>query len=205
MPMGRNGWCRITCSSVADGAAMHRRPFRHSEWLLALLLAGAAVAGRPAIRPVPHVDLTRFMGTWYLVGGIPTAFERDAWNAVETYTLLEDGSIRTTLSFNQGGADGPRKHIEAPARVRPGTNNAVWDVRVFGPVKAQYVVAWLRDDYSLTLVARDARDYAWVFARTPAVAEADLEPVRQHLGRLGYDLAKWRTVPHTGTTLAESR
>ena len=129
---------------------MHRRPLLRPGWLLALLLvAGAVVANLPAIRPVPHVDLARFMGTWYLVGGIPTAFERDAWNAVETYTLLRDGSIRTTLTFNQGRANGPRKHIEAPARVRPGTNNAVWDVRVFGPVKAQYVVAWLRDDYSL--------------------------------------------------------
>ena len=185
---------------------MHRRPLLRPGWLLALLLvAGAVAANLPAIRPVPHVDLARFMGTWYLVGGIPTAFERDAWNAVETYTLRKDGSIRTTLTFNQGRANGPRKHIEAPARVRPGTNNAVWDVRVFGPVKAQYVVAWLRDDYSLMLVARDARDYAWVFARSPEVPAADLELARQRLRGLGYNLAKWRTVPHSGTTFAESR
>jgi apolipoprotein D and lipocalin family protein len=185
---------------------MHRPAFLRPEWLLALLLlAGAVAANLPAIRPVPHVDLTRFMGTWYLVGGIPTAFERDAWNAVETYTLRKDGSIRTTLTFNQGGANGPRKHIEAPARVRPGTNNAVWDVRVFGPVKAQYVVAWLRDDYSLMLVARDARDYAWVFARSREVPAADLELARQRLRGLGYNLANWRTVPHSGTTFAESR
>ena len=62
---------------------MHRRPLLRPGWLLALLLvAGAVAANLPAIRPVPHVDLARFMGTWYLVGGIPTAFERDAWNAV---------------------------------------------------------------------------------------------------------------------------
>ena len=125
-------------------------------WLAALLFIGSVAANLPAIRPIPHVDLARFMGTWYLVGGIPTRYERDAWNAVETYTLRRDGSIRTTLTFNHGRADGPRKHIEAPARVRPGTGNAVWDVRVFGPMKAQYVVAWLRDDYSLMVVARDA-------------------------------------------------
>lgn len=185
---------------------MHRPVLLRPGWLLALLLiAGAALANLPAVRPVPHVDLPRFMGTWYLVGGIPTPFERDAWNAVETYTLLKDGSIRTTLTFNQGRADGPRKHIEAPARVRPGTGNAVWDVRVFGPIKAQYVVVWLREDYGLMLVARDARDYAWVFARRPDVPAEDLELARQRLRGLGYDLAKWRTVPHGGTRLAESR
>lgn len=185
---------------------MHWRPLLRPGWLLALLLlAGAVAANLPAIRPVPHVDLARFMGTWYLVGGMPTAFERDAWNAVETYTLRRDGSIRTTLTFNHGRADGPRKHIEAPARVRPGTGNAVWDVRVFGPMKAQYVVAWLRDDYSLMVVARDARDYAWVFARSPDVTDAELERARLRLRGLGYDLSKWRTVPHSDTTLADNR
>jgi apolipoprotein D and lipocalin family protein len=171
-------------------------PARQWWWLATLLIIGSVSANLPAIRPVPHVDLARFMGTWYLVGGIPTRYERDAWNAVETYTLRHDGSILTTLTFNHGSANGPRKHIEAPARVRPGTGNAVWDVRVFGPMKAQYVVAWLRDDYSLMVVARDARDYAWVFARLPDVPSTDLDLARQRLGSWGYDLSGWRSVPH---------
>lgn len=170
-----------------------------------LLLAGAAAASLPAVRPVPSVDLPRFMGTWYLVGGLPTRYERDAWNAVETYTLLRDGRIRTTLAFNQGGANGPRKFIEAPATVRPGTGNAVWDVRVFGPLKAQYVVTWLRDDYRLMLVARDARDYAWLFSRSPEVSTAELEQARQRLRGLGYDLSQWRTVPQVSTRAAADR
>ncbi len=161
-----------------------------------LLLSGPASADLPAIPAVPHVDLARFMGTWYLVGGLPTRYERQAWNAVETYTLLRDGRIQTTLAFNQGRTDGPRKFIEAPAQVRPGTGNAIWDVRVFGPVKAQYVVAWLSDDYSMMLVARDARDYAWLFSRCPNVPSADMERAREHLRGWGYDLSAWRTVPH---------
>ncbi len=170
---------------------------------LLLVLATGAGASRPPIPPVPQVDLPRFMGTWYLVGGIPTPFEREAWNAVETYTLRRDGSILTTLTFNQGAADGPRKHIAAPARVRPGTGNAVWDVRVFGPVKAQYIVAWLREDYGLMLVVRDARDYAWVFARAPAVPEAELEAARRRLQGWGYDLGKWRRIPHVAAPTAQ--
>lgn len=182
-----------------------RQPGRRWWSLAALLFIGSVAANLPAVRPVPHVDLARFMGTWYLVGGIPTRYEREAWNAVETYTLRSDGSIRTTLTFNQGRADGPRRHIEAPARVRPGTGNAVWDVQVFGPLKAQYVVAFLRSDYSLMVVARDARDYAWVFARSPDVADTELERARQRLRTLGYDLSKWRTVPHAASTFAVSR
>ena len=115
---------------------------------------------------------------------------------MQTYTLQADGSIRTTLGFNHRGADGPRRQTEAPARVRPGTGNAVWDVRVIGPWKSQYVVGWLRQDYGLMVVARDARDYAWVFARSPSVPAAELERARQHLQGWGYDIAHWRQVPH---------
>jgi apolipoprotein D and lipocalin family protein len=176
---------------------MSRHPHgRLIRAVMLLLLAGTGAANLPPIRPVQHVDLARFMGTWYLVASIPTPFERDAWNAVETYALQANGSIRATLSFNHGHANGPRKRIEAPAYVRPGTGNAIWDVRVFGPIRAQYVVAALRDDYSLMVVARDARDYAWVFARSPAISDADLERPRTQLRNWGYDLSKWRRVPH---------
>jgi apolipoprotein D and lipocalin family protein len=33
----------------------------------------------------------------------------------------------------------------------------VGGVQVFWPIKAQYIVAYLKDDYSQTIVARDAR------------------------------------------------
>ncbi|TCT25749.1 lipocalin family protein [Thermomonas haemolytica] len=173
------------------------------RWAAPLLAVASAGASHPPVPPVPQLDLPRFMGTWYLVGGMPTPFERTAWNAVQTYTLRRDGSILTTLTFNQGGAEGPRKHIEAPARVRPGTGNAVWDVRVFGPFTSQYKVVWLREDYGLMLVARDARDYAWVFARSPAVPEAELEAARRRLQGWGYDPGKWRYVPQVAGHAAQ--
>lgn len=184
---------------------MSRRLTRWRMLWLGLMLACAQAAARrlPPIPAAAQLDLPRFMGTWYLVGGMPTPFERTAWNAVQTYTLRRDGSILTTLTFNQGGAEGPRKHIEAPARVRPGTGNAVWDVRVFGPFTSQYKVVWLREDYGLMLVARDARDYAWVFARSPAVPEAELEAARRRLQGWGYDPGKWRYVPQVAGHAAQ--
>ena len=76
---------------------MHWRPLLRPGWLLALLLlAGAVAANLPAIRPVPHVDLARFMGTGYLVGGMPTAFERDAYpaSALRDHLRERNHSIR---------------------------------------------------------------------------------------------------------------
>ncbi|MCL6618514.1 MAG: lipocalin family protein [Thermomonas hydrothermalis] len=169
-------------------------------WLTLVFSCAQAAARLPPIPAVAQLDLPRFMGSWYLVGGIPTPFERHAWNAVQTYTLRDDGSILTTLTFHEKRADGPRRHTEAPATVRPGSGNAVWDVRVFGPFKSQYKVVWLRADYGAMLVARDARDYAWLFSRTPQVSAADRAHARQLLADAGYPLEHWRDIPHTART-----
>jgi apolipoprotein D and lipocalin family protein len=49
------------------------------------------------IRTVESVDLKRFMGDWYVIACIPTFIETDAFNAVESYKLAEDGTIKTTF------------------------------------------------------------------------------------------------------------
>lgn len=163
-----------------------------------LLSPGAAFASDlPPVKPVAHVDLSRFMGPWYLIASIPTVFEKHAWNAVETYTLQPDGNVHTTFRFNNGAADGPVKLIHSTGYVHPGTGNAVWGVKVFGPFKAQYIVAWLKPDYSEMIVARDARDYTWVFARTPTIPAADWDTLMAKVKALGYPMDKVRKVPQT--------
>lgn len=173
------------------------RRFRHL--LLALVLGAvsgiASAASLPPIRPVARVDLPRFMGKWYLIATIPTSYGKDAYNAVETYTLQPDGNIHTTFSFHDGAFDGPYKHIHSTGYVRAGTGNAVWGVALFWPFKLQYIVAYLKPDYSQMIVARDKRDYAWVFARTPDVSRADYEMLVAKVKALGYPLTKLRKVP----------
>jgi apolipoprotein D and lipocalin family protein len=71
----------------------------------------------------------------------------------------------------------------------------VWGVQVFWPLKAQYIVAYLKDDYSQVIVARDARDYVWVMARTPTISEADYDALLAKVKGLGYPMDKIRKVP----------
>lgn len=166
--------------------------------LIATLLpgAGAACAGElPPIKPVAQVDLPRFMGPWYLIASIPTVFEKHAFNAVETYTLQADGNVHTTFRFNSGAFDGPVKHIQSTGYVHADSGNAVWGVKLFWGFKAQYIVAWLTPDYSEMIVARDKRDYTWVFARTPSVSSSDYAALVARVKALGYDVAKLRKVP----------
>jgi len=75
------------------------------------LLVGCQSAPLPPLQIVPQVDIPRFMGDWYVIAGIPTFLERDAYNAVESYRLDPDGSIATTFTFREGGFDGPEKRM----------------------------------------------------------------------------------------------
>ena len=156
---------------------------------------GAAASELPPITPVAHVDLPRFMGDWYVIATIPTRFEKHAYDAVEVYTLKPDGHVATSFHFRDGSFDGERKDIHSTGFVKPGSGNAVWGVQVFWPLKAQYIVAWLKDDYSQVIVARDARDYMWVMARTPTIDQADYDALLARVRALGYPMDKVRKVP----------
>ena len=160
-----------------------------------LLNASACASQLPPIKPVAHVDLPRFMGNWYVIASIPTRFEKNAYDALEVYTLKSNGDVATSFHFREGSFDGEKKDIHSTGFVKPGTGNAVWGVQVFWPLKAQYIVAWLKDDYSQVIVARDARDYMWVMARTPTIAQADYDALLARVQALGYPMDKVRKVP----------
>ena len=162
-----------------------------------LLIVSACVqaSSLPPIKPVAHVDLPRFMGTWYVIATIPTRFEKNAYNAVETYKLQPDGNVYTAFRFHNGSYSNPVKAIHSTGFVKAGSSNAVWGVQVFWPIKAQYIVAYLKDDYSQTIVARDARDYTWIMARTPTISQADYAALMTRVRQLGYSLEDVRKVP----------
>lgn len=162
---------------------------------LVVVSACGQASSLPPIKPVTHVDLHRFMGAWYVIASIPTRFEKNAYNAVETYTLQPDGNIYTAFRFNNGSYQSPVKAIHSTAFVKADSGNAVWGVQIFWPAKAQYVVAYLKDDYSQVIVARDARDYTWVMARTPTISQADYDALLERVKQLGYSIKDVRKVP----------
>jgi apolipoprotein D and lipocalin family protein len=156
---------------------------------------GCYANGLPPIKPVASIDLSRFMGKWYVIASIPTHFEQSAYNAVETYKLQPDGNVDTMFRFRDRAFDTPVKTIHSTGYIKSGTGDAVWGVQVFWPIKAQYIVAYVKDDYSQTIVARDARDYTWIMARTPNIPQADYDALVLRVVNLGYPRAGIRKVP----------
>lgn len=150
----------------------------------------------PPLPTAGNVDLQRFMGDWYVIANIPTPIERDAWSGVESYRLKPDGTVATTFTYNKGGFDGPRKTVTSTGFVRDPKTNAVWGMQFMWPIKAEYVITWLDEDYSQTIIGRNKRDYVWVMARKPTISAADYNALTERIRILGYDISKLRRVPH---------
>lgn len=164
--------------------------------LVASGLVACASQRRPELEPVASIDLERFMGEWYVLAAIPTRLEREAYNAVETYELADDGTVHTTFTFNKGGFDGPLKVYTPRGFVREGTGNAVWGMQFLWPFKADFRIIHLDPDYRTTVIGRQKRDYVWVMARKAQVDEATWARLERVVADAGYDLAELRRVPH---------
>lgn len=151
---------------------------------IAGLLAGCSSS--PSIPPVAQVDLPRFMGDWYVIAHIPSWPERNAYDAVESYRLLPDGRIQTDFRYRDGSFDAKVETMHPVGTVRPASGNAIWGMQFVWPIKAEYVIAYLDDNYQTTIVGRSKRDYVWIMARVPCLSDEVLAGLARKVAELGY-------------------
>jgi len=172
---------------------------RALKYLLTLpivfLLIACQTAPSTPIATVKHVDLERFMGDWYVIANIPTFIERDAYNAVESYRLTDEGTVATTFTFRQGGFDGERKVYTPTGFVRDRESNAVWGMQFIWPFKADFRIVYLDEHYTRTIIGRNQRDYVWIMARTPTLPEARYRQLVDEVAAMGYDTGRLHRAP----------
>ena len=151
-------------------------------------------SGKP-LATVKFVDLERFMGDWYVIASIPTFIETEAYNAIESYRLDDDGTIDTVFTFRKGGFDGEPKRYNPRGFVVDSETNAVWGMQFIWPIKADYRVIYLDPEYRITVIGRNQLDYVWIMARRPTIDTAEYDWIVRMIGGLGYDTSKLRQVP----------
>lgn len=169
------------------------KTIRYLSIPLVLVLTGCSTTAK--MDTVDYVDLTRFMGDWYVIANIPTRLEAGAHNAVESYRLADDGTIDTVFTFRKDSFDGREKRYTPRGFIENTETNAEWRMRFVWPFKAEYLIVYLNDDYTHTVVGRSKRDYVWIMSRTPNIEAADYEGILTFLSERGYDTGLIRRVP----------
>lgn len=131
------------------------------------------------LKAVPHVDLQRYMGRWYMIANIPYFAERGNVGVYVDYRLREDGLIEDRYSA-QGAFDRPRFTRSGEIEVQNGHNNAEGRI-TFLPFPGQdFTVLYLDSQYQYTLIGHPSRNYCWLFARAPDMPDhiyADMQRV----------------------------
>jgi apolipoprotein D and lipocalin family protein len=164
--------------------------------LCALLTAvTVSCASHPPLPTAESVDLPRFMGDWYVQAHIPAWGEGEAYNGVESYARDDDGRILTSYVFRKGGFDGPFKVMEPSAIVRDEATNAEWGMRFVWPFRAEFLIAYVDEGYTETIIGRTKRDYVWIMTREPEISDEELAALTERVREMGYDTSELRRVP----------
>jgi apolipoprotein D and lipocalin family protein len=158
------------------------------------LLTGCS--SQPPMATVDKVDLPRFMGDWYVIANIPTFLEQGAHNPVESYALNADVTIATTFMFNADSFEGEKKIYHPKGFIRNTESNAEWGMQFIWPVKADYRIVYLDDDYQYTVIGRNSRDYVWIMARNAQIPDQTYAELRDFVIDLGYDPELLQKAPH---------
>ena len=145
---------------------------------------------------VQHVDLSKYIGTWYEIAKLPAWFEKDCFGVTATYSVRDDGDIKVVNSCHKKTLDGPIKDAVGKAWVVDKISNAKLRVRFFWPFAGDYWIIDLDDkNYQYAVVGDPGRNYFWVLSRTPQMNETLLNELLDRAKQQGYDLEKLERTP----------
>jgi apolipoprotein D and lipocalin family protein len=166
-----------------------------------LIVAGImtlpAIAGSLELRTVEHVDLQRYIGTWYAIASIPTWFEQACvQGTTATYTLLENGQIEVVNRCYD--KKGKVRTAKGRAWVVDETTNARLKVSFFSLFglwlfAGDYWVIDLDPAYQYAVVGHPSRKYGWILSRTPSLDPTILDGIIERLEKQGYDFTTFKT------------
>jgi apolipoprotein D and lipocalin family protein len=161
------------------------------------LLCFMACGAHAQVKTVDFVDTNRFMGTWYVIAGRFTPFEKDVYNAVEKYVWNPKKKvIEIDFSFNQGALYGPLKKIPQTAWITNHRTNATWKVSPFWPLRFTYLVIALSSDYEWTAIGVPDEGYLWIMARSPDFSQEKMQMVLDELHAIQYSTDNLVFVSH---------
>jgi apolipoprotein D and lipocalin family protein len=153
----------------------------------------ALIMASPTLEPISletiHVNLNMYAGKWYVIGFLPTLFDKNWENTTENYKKNADGTISITTTYTKKG----KQHIvHAKGFVDKDSGNSQWKVQYLWPFKADYRIIELADDYSYTVVGHPDHKFLYIMSRTPVMNEFQYRAILDRCSKKGYDIGRVR-------------
>ncbi len=147
-------------------------------------------------KTVPFVDINKFMGKWYVVAARASFLESGAHNSLEDYSWNEkEKRIDINFTFRKDSFDGRLKKIPQKAWIFNKETNAHWKVQPLWPLKLDYIVIALDDNYEWVCVGVPNQNYLWIMTRDWNVSEDKIKDITSKVAALGYNTDDIKIVP----------
>lgn len=164
--------------------------------ILAVLLSGCATFRET--EPLPRtqaVDIDAILGTWFVMGYIPSLRDGDAYNSAHIIRRLDRG-FEITYQFNRGGPDGELIAFTTTANILdPGINTQL-QVRTTWPFRSTYNIIYMSEDQSAMVIGHPDRTSVWILSRARTIEDAHYSDIILKLQEMNYHIGRIRTVPH---------
>lgn len=165
--------------------------------LLTLILSFTVFAQDKSYGPLPtpdHVDIGRYIGTWYAIESLPQFFTRNCVAQSAEYAIRSENSISVhNICYKK---DGSTKDITGQAVVKDERTNARLEVtfnsfwtRLFN-VKGEYVIIKLTEGYDTVMIGSTDRKSLWIMSRTPSIDPETLKEFKDLATKLGFETSE---------------
>lgn len=164
--------------------------------------APAAAAGGP--KPVPSLEIDRYLGDWYQIASVPQWFEAFcARNTIANYRLNTNGTVRVSNRCATPWGGGVT--ALGNARVADKVTGAKLQVTFnrFGstwlyPSVPNYIVVGLGEGYDWAVVTDSYRTSGFVLSRTVTLAPEQRAGVLDSLRAAGINPCRLQITPQRG-------
>ncbi len=157
--------------------------------LMSLLIAGCSHTYQP-LETVPHVDVEKYMGTWYEIASFPNSFQKDCTGTTANYSLKPEGGVRVVNKCFKHKLDGEESIATGVAEVVDTVTNSKLRVSFFWPFFGDYWIIDLAKDYTYAVVGHPNREYLWILSRTPVMDQKIYEGILGRVKNKGFDVGK---------------
>ncbi len=168
----------------------------------ALVAAVVAKNAKKALASAAHVDLDRFVGSWFEVARLPDRQDKDCVSdARVTYARTDNGLRLLSLCRRDNGtirrSTGRAKLADdaTQARFKISYSHSALDALPF--VWSDYTIIDVADDYSTAIVGAADRKHLWFLARQPAVADPAHQDFMNKARAQGFDTSALVYTRHT--------
>lgn len=138
-----------------------------------------------------QLDLHKYSGKWYVIGTIPTRFDKD-WNYItETYTIRHDGTIDIYTTYKKPGSP-DKKELRSKGFPLKEENNLKWKVQFFWPFKVDYLIEEIAKDYSYVVIGHPRKKFLYIMSRNSSMDPLNYNAIVKRCKEKGYNTSEIR-------------